>query len=207
MSVFCFSQFWTDEKGYDDGARKHDQEQGNLDAEKNAEPRGKEHIPGRDPGNGQECSRYQEHGHREPAEPEFALGEALRSVRGFQQKVDIHDRAEPDNCGQHVKIADDEAGDMLGHGERTVEALGLYFFEVLLPLFRERTAANRINMAPLALKPRLSRILRSGGGLQGKKGDHPEKTNEHPIAAPLCESCMWHEDSYGKPRSLHVEFT
>jgi hypothetical protein len=95
--------------------------------------------------------------------------------------MNVHNCPEPYDGSEQMEISDDEADEMLGNGKRSVETLGFHLAKELLPLFGERTAAGHIDMTIFALEPGLACILWSRRGMNGEKGEHTEKTNEHNI--------------------------
>ena len=105
-----------------------------------------------------------------------------------------------------MEIADDEADDVLGHGQRPVESLGLYFFEEQFTALGERTAADRVDMAPPAVESGLARVIRSGKGLGGEKDEHAEKTDEDTTIEVLCGSLIQHGANYNKNELIFVLF-
>src|SRR5574337_1997409 len=95
--------------------------------------------------------------------------------------MNVHDGPEPDDCRQHVKVADAETHDVLERGQGTVLTFSLEVFEKLFARRREPTASDHIDVAMAAFKTSLPRIFRRCRGRRGKKNKHAEIENEYGI--------------------------
>ena len=69
-------------------------------------------------GYGEQRSRNPDDDNACPAESKFSPRQALRGVSGLQHDVDVEYRAEPDDPGKDVQVADDQADVPLERGQR-----------------------------------------------------------------------------------------
>src|SRR5512143_892221 len=103
--------------------------------------------------------------------------------------VNVHNRSEPYDGGQHMEIADDEADGVLGRRERPVEAFGFQFLQKLLSRFGKGTAADHIDVAAPAIVPRPARVVGRGKGMMGEKG---QRQKEKKINTEWSGECLEH---------------
>jgi len=80
-----------------------------------------------------------------------------------------------------VKVADDETHDALDCGQRSVKAFRFQINEKFFAGLGERSAANGIDMALLALKTCLSRILWRGDSLMRQEYEYHEEKKKFRI--------------------------
>lgn len=78
-----------------------------------------------------------------------------------------------------MEIADEEANKVLGQGKRPILAPRFKIGKELLAALGERSASDSLHMALAAREPRLARILRRRVGMQGEKGEYPNKADEY----------------------------
>jgi hypothetical protein len=91
--------------------------------------------------------------------------------------MDVHDRPEPDNRRHEVQVSDDQAHVLLRSSQGPIESFDLHVFKEIFPRLRERTAADGVYMAVLALKSRLPGIV--GSGKRGRwEGQDEEEQHE-----------------------------